>query len=75
MSFQWGWNWPALVRFYEIPWPASEKVDAAVLRFARERAPGLPSAEYRFTAAGYAVRVRVDAKERTVIVLYVFRLS
>jgi hypothetical protein len=75
MSFRWAWNWPALARFYDIPYPASERVDAAVLHFTRERAPLLPSGEYRFTAAGYAIRVRVDTRERSVLVLYVFRLS
>jgi hypothetical protein len=74
MSFRWAWSWPALSRFYDIPYPASEQVDAAVLRFTRERAPLLPTGEYRFTAAGHAIRVQVDARERSVLVLYVFRL-
>jgi hypothetical protein len=75
MSFRWGWNWPALARFYDIPYPTSERVDAAVLRFTRERAPALATGEYRFVVAGYAVRVRVDARQRTVLVLYVHRLG
>jgi hypothetical protein len=74
MSFCWAWDFPALVRFNDIPWPASQRVDAAVLRFTREHAPFLPTGEYRVKSGGYAVGMRVDATAKTVLVVYVLRL-
>ncbi|MFO0756417.1 MAG: hypothetical protein U0359_07995 [Byssovorax sp.] len=74
MSFTIEWDYPARALFEDVPWPTSETVDAAVLRFARDHAPSLPSGPYRFCSAGYAIAVRSDRSAGTVLVLYVHRL-
>ena len=49
MSFRWGWNWPALVRFYDIPYPTSASVDAAVIGFTLRAIAG-----YRRSSSAYS---------------------
>jgi hypothetical protein len=73
MSFRIGWDFPALALFAHVPWPASADVDAAVLRFAAERAPRVPSGAYRVRAGGYEIALRVDGQAGTVLVLYLYR--
>ena len=74
MTFRWAWSWPALTAFYDLHVHTATAVDRAVLDFTRDRAPHLPSGRYRLVAGGCAIRVRVDATFRTVLVLYVVRL-
>jgi hypothetical protein len=73
MSFRIGWDYPALALFADIPWPTSADVDAAVQRFARERAPALASGTYGVRASGYTLRMQVDRNAGTVLVLYLYR--
>jgi hypothetical protein len=75
MSVEVVWDFPALAAFYEVPWPASADVDAAVLRFAEGRAKRMESGRYRIRAAGYEVAVRLDRRAGTVLVLYVSTIS
>jgi len=74
MSFRLGWDYPALASFQHVPWPTSADVDAAILRFAAERAPLVPSGAYRIRTKGYEIAVRVDAKMGTVLVLHIYRV-
>jgi hypothetical protein len=56
MSFRIGWDYPALAVFPHVPWPTSADVDAAIHRFAAERAPLVPSGAYRIRVGGYATK-------------------
>jgi hypothetical protein len=73
MSFRIGWDYPALAVFPKVHWPASADVDAAIQRFAAERAPLVPSGAYRIRTAGYEIAVRVDRKAGTLLVLHIYR--
>ncbi len=72
MSFTITYDYPAHHGFARVPWPLSQDVAAEVQRFARERAPTLPSGRYRLRAAGYEMPVRVDHARETVLVLHVY---
>ncbi len=76
MSFAVLWDYPAeVVLLHHVPWPTSSHVAMTIQRYARERAPHLPTGERRFVAAGYRVGVRIDEKARTVLVLYLYRMA
>ena len=72
MRFRIGWDYPALAAFQHVRWPTSADVDAAIHRFAAERAPLVPSGAYRIRAGGYEIAVRVDGNAGTVLVLYLY---
>ena len=74
MIFAVEYDFPARWAFDRVPWPTSAAVDAAILRFAAERAPHLESRSCTVRAAGYWIRVRVDRKLGTVLVLWLERV-
>lgn len=70
MTFAVEWDFPARRALERVPWPKSGDVAAVVYRFATTRAPLLRSDACVVRGAGYWIRLRVDQKAGTVLVLY-----
>jgi hypothetical protein len=72
------WTFGATAALRALPWRQGERVDAAVLRFARsgigrvETVPGDPRA-LRLMVPPFVVRLDIDAEEGVLWVLAVFR--
>jgi hypothetical protein len=73
MSFEILWDYPALAALTSVHWRTGSAIDAAVIRFAAERAATIqPAPLYHLRAAGHSIVLTVDREARTVVVLRIY---